>query len=191
MGQICLRVVVLNEEEIIMVLHLLVHALLLLLHASLLHDVVRLSASGATQHQDYRTYFSKENPRGTHLTSYMYLQEVMRIRDVYPGSQIRIFSIPDPNFFHPGSRIRIKEFKYFNPKKLFLSSRKHDPCCSSRIRILIFNPFRIPDPGDKKAPDPDPQHCLEVLHGTILREWLCHYNLNCTLSHTSFLKGET
>jgi hypothetical protein len=24
--------------------------------------------------------------------------------------------IPDPNFFHPRSRIRIKEFKYFNPK---------------------------------------------------------------------------
>ncbi len=42
-------------------------------------------------------------------------------------------TIPDPNFFHPGSRImgqkvsgsliriRIKEFKYFKPKKLFLS----------------------------------------------------------------------
>jgi hypothetical protein len=43
------------------------------------------------------------------------------------------FSIPDPNCFHPGSRIRIKEFKYFNPKKLFLSSRKYDPGCSSRI----------------------------------------------------------
>jgi hypothetical protein len=24
--------------------------------------------------------------------------------------------IPDPTFFHPGSRIRIKEIKYFNPK---------------------------------------------------------------------------
>jgi hypothetical protein len=35
---------------------------------------------------------------------------VLRIRDVYPGSQIRIFSIPDPNFFYSGSRIRIKEF---------------------------------------------------------------------------------
>jgi hypothetical protein len=42
------------------------------------------------------------------------------------GSRYRLFSvadtgclsqIPDPNFFHPGSRIRIKEFKYFNPKK--------------------------------------------------------------------------
>ncbi len=27
----------------------------------------------------------------------------MRIRDVYPRSQIRFFPIPDPNFFHPGS----------------------------------------------------------------------------------------
>ncbi len=46
--------------------------------------------------------------------------------------------IPNPTFFHPGSRIRIKEFKYFNPKKWFLSSRKYDQGCSSRI------------------PDPDP-----------------------------------
>ncbi len=39
---------------------------------------------------------------------------VLRIRDDYPGSVF--FSIPDPNFFHPVSRIRIKEFRYFNPK---------------------------------------------------------------------------
>ncbi len=36
---------------------------------------------------------------------------------------------PDPNFFHPGSeffpsRIRIKEFKYFNPKKWSMLSEK-------------------------------------------------------------------
>jgi hypothetical protein len=31
-----------------------------------------------------------------------------------PGCLSRI---PDLTFFHPGSRIRIKEFKYFNPKK--------------------------------------------------------------------------
>jgi hypothetical protein len=34
--------------------------------------------------------------------------------------------------------LKPKEFKYFNPQKLFLSSRKYDPGCSSRIRILIF-----------------------------------------------------
>jgi hypothetical protein len=48
--------------------------------------------------------------------------------------------IPDPNVFHPGSEffpslIRIKEFQYFTPKIDFLSSRKYDPGCSSRIRI--------------------------------------------------------
>jgi hypothetical protein len=66
-----------------------------------------------------------------------------------PGSDI---SIPDPIFFHPGSRIRIIEFKYFNPKKWFLSSRKYDPGCSSRIPDPDF--LSIPDPGVKKAPDP-------------------------------------
>ncbi len=28
---------------------------------------------------------------------------VLRIWEVYSGSRIRIFSIPDPDFFHPGS----------------------------------------------------------------------------------------
>ncbi len=66
---------------------------------------------------------------------------VLQIRDVYPGSD-----------FFP-SRILIKKFKYFNPKKWLLSSMKYDPGCSSRIRILTFYPSRIPDPGVKKAPD--------------------------------------
>ncbi len=62
---------------------------------------------------------------------------VLRIRDVYPGS----------DFFHPWfrirffpSRIHVKDFRYFNPKN-FLSSRKNDAGCSSRI--LIFYPSRI------------------------------------------------
>ncbi len=71
-----------------------------------------------------------------------------------PGSNFFPSQIPDPNFFHPGSQISIKEFKYFNPKKWFLRSRKYNPGCSSRIRILTFYPSRIPDPGVKKAPDP-------------------------------------
>ncbi len=53
--------------------------------------------------------------------------------------------IPDPNLFHSGSRIRLKEFKYFNPKKWYLSTHNYDPGFSSRIQI--------PDPGVKKAPD--------------------------------------
>jgi hypothetical protein len=61
--------------------------------------------------------------------------------------------IPDPNFFHPGSRIRIKEFKYFFPKK-----------CAFENMIRVVRPglyftapgTRIEDPGQgvKKAPDP-------------------------------------
>ncbi len=59
--------------------------------------------------------------------------------------------IPDPGSecSHPGSRIRIKEFEYFNPKKWFLSSRKYDPGCS----------FRIPDPDPlSRIPDPNCSH---------------------------------
>ncbi len=79
-----------------------------------------------------------------------------------PGARIRIFSIPDPRFWiqifsildpwsqiqifsipDPGSRIHIEEFKYFNPKKWFLSSQKYDPGFQPRIRILTFYPSRI------------------------------------------------
>ncbi len=84
---------------------------------------------------------------------------MLRLRDVYPGSRIRFFSIPDANCFHPGSelfpsRIHIKEFQYFIPKKWFLSSRKYDPGCSSRIPDSDPDFLPIPDPGAKKAPDP-------------------------------------
>jgi hypothetical protein len=81
-----------------------------------------------------------------------------------PGclSRIRIFFQPDPIFFHPRSqfflsRIRIKEFKYFNPTKWFLRFREYDPGCSSRIRILIF--FIYPGSrGQHRIPDLEPQH---------------------------------
>ncbi len=65
------------------------------------------------------------------LTIALFFLPVLRILYVYPRSRIRIFSIldpgseffpswiPDPNFFPPGSQIRIKELKYFNPKKGF------------------------------------------------------------------------
>jgi hypothetical protein len=76
-----------------------------------------------------------------------------------PGSDFFPSRIPDPNCLYPGSRILIKEFKYFNPKKAkkwFLSSKKYDPGCSSRIPDpdADFLPSRIPDPGVKKAPNP-------------------------------------
>jgi hypothetical protein len=73
---------------------------------------------------------------------FFYAESELQILDVYPGSRIRLFSIPDPIFFHPGSeffpsRIHIKEVKYFNLKNCFLSSWKYDPGCSSRIRIPV------------------------------------------------------
>jgi hypothetical protein len=80
----------------------------------------------------------------------------------HPGSRI-----PDLNFFHPGSgsRISIKEFKYFNPRKWFLSSRKYDPGCLFRIPDLDPDFLSILDPrsrGQKgtgsRIPDPDPQY---------------------------------
>jgi len=55
--------------------------------------------------------------------------------------------IPDPNLFHPGSQIYIKEFRYVNPKNC-LTSWKYDQGCSSQIRILIFYPSQIP--GSKR-----------------------------------------
>ncbi len=77
---------------------------------------------------------------------------VLRIRDVYPGS----------DFFHPGSRIqgwqdsefririRIKEHKV-------LKNKIRDVHPRSRILNLdYFFTSRIPDPGVKKSPDPDP-----------------------------------
>jgi hypothetical protein len=69
------------------------------------------------------------------------------------------FSIPDPgsriqtvSIQNPGSRICIKGFKYFNHKKnqkWFLSSRKYDPDCSSRIPDPDADFLPIPDPGSK------------------------------------------
>jgi hypothetical protein len=36
------------------------------------------------------------------------------------------------------------------------------PGPGSRIRILTLYPSQIPDPGVKKTPDPDPQHCFPL-----------------------------
>jgi hypothetical protein len=63
---------------------------------------------------------------------------VLRIGDVYPGSEF--FSIQVANISHP--RSASKNFS-ISTQKWFLRSRKDDPGCSSRIRILIFYPSRI------------------------------------------------
>ncbi len=69
----------------------------------------------------------------------------------FSRSRIRLFSILDPNFFHLRSRIHIKEFKYFNPKKWFLSSKNW--FLSSRKELFILDP----DPDFLAIPDPDPR----------------------------------
>jgi hypothetical protein len=92
-----------------------------------------------------------------------------------PGCLSRI---PDPNCLHPGSRILIKEFKYFNPKKAkqwFPSSKKYDPGCSSRIRMLTFSHPRSRIQGSKRhpIPDQDPQHWpygLKNLYRTLAKK---------------------
>jgi hypothetical protein len=83
---------------------------------------------------------------------------LLRIRDVYSGSGIFYISDPGSEFFP--SRIRIKEFKYFNPKKLFLRSRKYDPGCSFRIRIR------------NTATHPSPPFSTWAIH-TYFSEMLC------------------
>jgi hypothetical protein len=99
---------------------------------------------------------------------------VLRIRDVYrgsgmfipdPGSRFFPSRIPDPNRFHPGSRIRIKEFKHFNQKNSFqaLGNMIRVVHPGFRIRILTFYPPRIPDPEVKKAPDPGSKSATLVL----------------------------
>jgi hypothetical protein len=78
--------------------------------------------------------------------------------------RIRLFSFPDPGSELSPSRIRIKELKYFNPKKGFLSSRKYDPGFSSRIRMLTFYPSRIQGSKRHRISDPDPQHCCLLIY---------------------------
>ncbi len=68
------------------------------------------------------------------ITSVRVRNPVLRILDVYPGSY----------FFHPGSRIHIKEFKYFNSKNCFLKLYE------------IWSRLFIPDPDPDFIPIPDP-----------------------------------
>jgi hypothetical protein len=80
------------------------------------------------------------------------LLTVLRIRDVIPdsGSELSPSRIPDP---------QKTKYSILTPKiakKWFLSSKKYDPGCSSRIPDpdADFLPSRIPDPGVKKASNP-------------------------------------
>jgi hypothetical protein len=78
---------------------------------------------------------------------------VLRIRDVYHGSRIRIFSIPDPGsrvkkIPDPGSGSASKNLSIVTQKNFFQELGK------IRIRIPDLDFLPIPDPGVKKAPGP-------------------------------------
>ncbi len=84
--------------------------------------------------------------------------------------------ILDPNFFY-------LEFQYFIPQKWFLSTRKYDPGCSSRIPD--------PDPDFLPIPDPNPQHCQPAGEGGgrvgIQRSLVRHRTYFCSeTSHEGF-----
>jgi hypothetical protein len=79
----------------------------------------------------------------------------------HPGSDFFPFQNPGTKFFHPGSRIRIKEFKYFTQNivsklsEIWSGLFNPDPDSSGTLHHgIIFYPSWIPDPGNKKAPDP-------------------------------------
>jgi hypothetical protein len=64
--------------------------------------------------------------------------------DFYP-SRIRTFSIADPGSASKNLSILTPK----KPKKWFLSSRKYDPSCSSRIPDPDADFLPIPDPGSR------------------------------------------
>jgi hypothetical protein len=74
------------------------------------------------------------------------------------------FSIPDPRSEFCPSRIPDPGSVSKNLKS-FLSPRKYDPGCSSRIRISDPDPYFFTHPGSRgskrhRIPNPDPQHCI-------------------------------
>ncbi len=93
----------------------------------------------------FRKFFSSFEYGNLCATSYKSKSIFGSIADPGCWSRIRIFSIPAPGSASNNLMIRTQ-------KHGFLSSRKYDPGCSSRIQILIFYPSRIPDVGVKKAP---------------------------------------
>ena len=99
-------------------------------------DALALASPLAFWSADFLSFFWWTDSRNAVTPPFLDIEKQCWIRDAYPGSRIQ-------GQKDSGSRIRIKEFKYFLPKKLFLSFRKYDPGCSSRIRILVFYPSRI------------------------------------------------
>jgi hypothetical protein len=84
-----------------------------------------------------------------------YRRILINVADLGCVSRIRFISIPNPGSDFFPSRIRIKEFLYLTQKLFFKLSE-----IWSGLFILDPDPdfLTIPDPGVKKAPEPDPEH---------------------------------
>jgi hypothetical protein len=84
---------------------------------------------------------------GTFTARYRYRYKsfffmVALVFDIYRYLKIvQCSSVADSGFFFPGSRIRIRTFSY--------------PGSEVFVFVIVKYSSRIPDPGDKKAPDPD------------------------------------
>ncbi len=87
-----------------------------------------------------------------HYTIFNTCYSVLRIRDVYTGSRIRIFPSRMQGQKDPGSGSASKNLSIFNPKKLFLSYRKNYLGCSSRI--WFFSPSRTQRSKKHRILDP-------------------------------------
>ncbi len=116
------------------------------------------SGSTASVFRTQSSWKSGSCSRSTHILSVL----CNSFADQGCLSRIRVF-------FHSGFRIRLIEFKYFNPKKWFLSTQKYDPGVFPRITDSDPDFLPIPDPGSRgqkgtgyRIPDPDPQHCLTI-----------------------------
>ncbi len=106
---------------------------------------LRNSCQGQVKKGIFSNYF--DFVLGVSSTSHLIFcrRAVLRIRDVYPASQIRIFSSRNPSETDSGSRIPHTRIKYFWTQKLLPLSklfgniiRDVHPGCSPWIRILIF-----------------------------------------------------
>jgi hypothetical protein len=86
----------------------------------------------------------------------------LRIRDVYPGSRVLIFTHPGFRISDPGSKNSNK--RSTKEKNLGQFSKNYRTFYQKIVKKLFKiwswdpgsgkNLFRIPDPGVKKAPDP-------------------------------------
>ncbi len=96
---------------------------------------------------------------------WFYFKSVLRIRDVYSGSRIRISPCRIPDLKDPGFGSASKNLSIFNPKTSFydLGNVIRDVNPGSRIKIRIFSHpgSRIQGSKRHRIPDPDQQHCFK------------------------------